>query len=91
MNMEIPPGMVPCRVIRHTFGPWVVDFLQASNRTLFLQTDFDQAAFAVGTGTLKAPKNWNGDIDVLGSAWEHFDPEAIQFCSDEYLPFATDE
>jgi hypothetical protein len=77
--------MIPCQVQRLPFGPWLVIFDNPRCRTLFLQIDYDQAAFAVSSGAVAAPRDWNGMIDSIDPPWEQFDPETIEFCSDEYL------
>ena len=85
MHNKIRHGMIPCHVQRLCYGPWLVTFRDPHNRTVFLQFDYDQAAFAVGSGAIKAPRNWSGTVDALGPVWEQFDLETIQSCSDEYL------
>ena len=81
-------GMILCHVRRLSFGPWLVSFAEHSHRTLFLQIDYDQAAFAVNSGAIKPPKDWNGTVEMLRPGWEDFDPETIEFCSEEYLSVA---
>lgn len=78
-------GMIPCQIHRLPFGPWLVTLANRPDHTLFLQIDYDQAAFAVACGALAAPKNWNGTVNTLGPAWEQFDPETIHYCPDVYL------
>jgi hypothetical protein len=77
--------MIPCRVQRLSFGPWLVTLANRPDRTLFFQIDCDQAAFAVSSGAIAAPSDWNGNVESLGPAWEQFDPETIESCPDEYL------
>lgn len=48
-------GMVPCSVESH-HGAWLVTFDDGS--TLLLQSDYDQAAFAVACGVIHAPAEW---------------------------------
>jgi hypothetical protein len=76
-------GLIPCRVEQLSFGPWLVSL--GSHHTLFLQLDYDRAAFAVNCGAIAAPKGWSGTVQELGPAWQQFDPETIRFCPDEYL------
>ena len=85
MPSRIRHGMTPCQVQRLHYGPWLVTFPNHHNQTLFLQFDYDQAAFAVNGGAIRAPRNWSGTVEALGPVWEQFDPETIEFCSDEYL------
>ena len=83
-----PPGMVPCTVETH-YGAWLVKFEDGSS--LLLQTDYDQAAFAVNCGAISAPEDWDGLPSRLGKAWEDFNPEDIGWCPDDYLALAEME
>ena len=85
MRRKIPYGMIPCHVRRLPFGPWLATLANRPDRTLLFQIDYDQAAFAVNSGAIAAPRDWNGNVESLGPAWEQFDPETIEFCPDEYL------
>ena len=78
-------GMVDCIVESH-FGAYVVSFPDESS--ILLQSDTDQAAFAVSCGLVKAPKNWDGSPSKLGKAWKDCDLEDIHECPDEYLALA---
>jgi hypothetical protein len=78
-------GFVPCTVESH-FCAWLVTFDDGS--TLLLQTDFDQAAFAVNCGVIQAPPDWDGLPSALGSAWADFSPEDIAYCPDDYRDLA---
>jgi len=81
-------GMVSCSVETH-FGAWLVSFDDGS--TLLLQSDYDQAAFAVSTGAIQAPEGWDGLPSKLGEEWVSFDPSTIDSCPDEYLDAAEPE
>jgi hypothetical protein len=85
MIRKILYGMTPCRVEQLSFGPWLVTFAEARQLSLLLQIDYDRAVFAVKTGAINAPTNWNGTVESLGPDWESFDPEIIEFCPVEYL------
>jgi hypothetical protein len=80
-----PPGMVPCTVESH-YCAWLVTFDDRSS--LLLQSDYDQAAFAVNCGAIEAPADWDGQPSRLGSAWVDFDLDAITACPDDYLDLA---
>jgi hypothetical protein len=79
------PGMIPCTVESH-FCTWLVNFEDGSS--LLLQTDYDQAAFAVACGALQAPPDWDGLPSRLGAAWIGFEPEDIGWCPDDYRDLA---
>ena len=81
-------GMVPCSVEEH-FSAWLVTFDDAS--TILLQSDYDQAAFAVNCGAIDAPEDWSGCPSGLGEDWSGFDPSAIDACPDCYLELAEVE
>lgn len=83
-----PPGMVACSVETH-YGAWLVTF--DSGATLLLQSDFDQAAFAVACGAIAAPPDWDGLPSRLGDAWLDCDPDGIAWCPDDYLALAEPE
>ena|GEM_PF-5718442 len=78
-------GMVACSVETH-FSAWLVTF--DTRETLLLQTDYDQAAFAVGCGAIDAPEDWDGLPSKLGSDWDSFDPSIIDACPDDYRDMA---
>src|SRR5262249_36783349 len=57
---------------------WLVTFDDGS--TLLLQSDYDQAAFAVACGAIQAPPDWDGLPSKLGEAWGDFDASSIVEC-----------
>jgi hypothetical protein len=81
-------GFVPCSVETH-YGAWLVTF--DSGETLLLQTDWDQAAFAVSCGAIDAPEDWDGCPSKLGPDWASFDPSTIDACPDDYRDTAEPE
>jgi len=83
-----PLGMVPCTVEGH-YSAWLVTF--DNGATLLLQSDYDQAAFAVACGAVSAPADWDGTPSALGPAWAALEPSAIEWCPDDYLDVATEE
>ena len=85
MEEQARLGMVPCCVETH-FGAWLVTF--DNGATLLLQSDYDQAAFAVSCGAVQAPPDWDGSPSNLGEDWACFDPSTINACPDEYLTVA---
>jgi hypothetical protein len=78
--------MVPCSVETH-YGAWLVEFEDGAS--LLLQSDYDQAAFAVSCGALSAPADWDGSPSRLGSWWD-FDPSDIDQCPEDYRALAED-
>jgi hypothetical protein len=78
-------GMIACSVETH-FCAWLVTF--DNGDTLLLQSDYDQAAFAVSCGAIEAPPDWDGLPSKLGEDWACFDPSTICCCPDEYLGVA---
>lgn len=79
---RLKPGMIPCTVTyEHT--SYNVQF--ENGKSLFLQSDWDQAAFAVSCGLIKAPDNWDGVPSKLGKAWEDCELSDITACPDDYL------
>ncbi len=74
-------GFVSCTVETH-FCAWLVTFDDGA--TLLLQSDYDQAAFAVACGAIEAPNDWDGLPSRLGDAWASFDPSTIDACPDDY-------
>jgi hypothetical protein len=82
------PRNVPCSVDTH-YGAWLVEF--DGGASLLLQSDYDQAAFAVNCGALAAPADWDGSPSRLGPAWWDFDPSEIVECPDDYRELATAE
>jgi hypothetical protein len=81
-------SMVPCSVSSH-YGSYVVEF--DDGRSFLLQSDYDQAYFAVASGFLSAPRGWDGSPSKLGKSWENFNMEDITECPEEYLDNAEFE
>ncbi|HXJ62000.1 MAG TPA: hypothetical protein VNU68_35630 [Verrucomicrobiae bacterium] len=88
MEEQARRGMVSCSVQSH-YSAWLVTF--EDNSTLLLQSDYDQAAFAVHCGAIKAPADWDGLPSKLGEDWASFDPSTITYCPDDYLDVAEPE
>lgn len=82
----IPPGCVRCTVEYHAGSSWLVRF--EDNATLLLQSDYDQAAFAVACGVIKAASDWDGCPTTLGKAFCEVHPNDIAYCPDDYLELA---
>lgn len=83
---KAPAGMVPCTVESH-YSAWLVTF--DNTASLLLQSDYDQAAFAVACGAIAAAPDWDGTPSALGDAWAALEPSAIEWCPDDYLALAT--
>ena len=77
--------MIDCRVDVGVAGTWIVSF--ENERSLLLSMDWDRAAFAVHSGTLRASRDWTGEPDLLPS-WHNFDPVEITRCPEEYADLA---
>jgi hypothetical protein len=73
--------MVNCTVESH-YGTYIVTF--EDGKTLLLQSDYDQAAFAVACGLVRAPDNWDGSPSDLGEAWENCEMTNITKCPGDY-------
>ena len=80
-------GFVGCSV-EHYLSAWLVTFDCGS--TVLLQSDCDQAAFAVACGAIEAPDDWDGLPSKLGDAWANFDASSIVECPDCYLDVAEE-
>ena len=80
--------MVPCSVTSH-YCSYIVEF--QDGRSILLQTDYDQASFAVHSGYIVAPKDWDGCPSKLGKAWIDFDMTDICQCPEDYLDIAEVE
>lgn len=78
----MPEGFVDCEVENH-HGAWLVTFDDDS--TILLQSDYDQASFAVNNGFIVAPKDWDGSPSNLGAAFYDFDCSEICYCLCEYM------
>lgn len=78
-------GFVGCDVKTH-FSAWHVTFNDGTS--LLLQTDYDQAAFAVACGLVKPPADWDGAPSKLGDEWLDLDPSLITGCPRDYLDLA---
>ena len=80
--------MTNCTVKTH-FGSYLVDF--GDGMSLLLQTDYDQAAFAVSCGLIEAPDDWDGCPEKLGQVWIDCDITDIEKCPLDYYDVATCE
>ena len=74
--------MISCNVLENRMGYLTVTF--PSGKTLYLQSDYDRAAFGVNCGAIKAPDNWNGIPGHLLGNWWEIDWEDIISCPEEY-------
>lgn len=71
--------LVNCEVYQHRFGYIVVSFPDHHDKELFLQSDWDQAAFAHACGLIDTD-----DPSLLAEV----DLEDINQCPDDYLDVA---
>lgn len=78
------PGFIGCSVEHIGGGQYVVNL--DSGDSFPLHTDYDQWAFAVACGALKAPRDWDGSTPPKG--WEDFDMTDITSCPDAYANIA---
>lgn len=83
-----PPSFIPCTVTYEPGG--IVEVKLDGGVGFILQTDYDQAAFAVSCGVVAAPEGWDGTPSTLPVDW-HDRMDDIQWCSDEYLSVAYEE
>lgn len=72
--------MIKCKVEIY-YTAWLVTFADGS--TTLIQSDWNQAQFAVDCGAIKAPPNWDGIPSRL-PGWDDFRPEVIAKCPEEY-------
>lgn len=80
--------MISCEVEYHHTA-YIVRF--EDGKSLLLQSDWDQASFAVSCGLVQAPDDWDGSPTKLGQAWIDCDLEDITECPDDYHEVATTE
>jgi hypothetical protein len=74
--------MINCEVSENRMGHLTVSF---NGKSLYLQTDYDRAAFVVACGAVKAPDNWDGQPSSLPDKWWETDFESvIDECPEEY-------
>lgn len=78
-------GFIGCEVESH-FSAWRVTL--ENGATILLQSDYDQAAFAVACGGVEAPEDWDGLPSKLGDDWIKLDPSLISACPAEYRDLA---
>ena len=74
--------MIKCSVESH-HSAYIVT-IEENGKTVLLQTDSDQVAFAVSCGLITAPDGWDGSPDLLGKAWEDCNLEDITECPNSY-------
>ena len=74
--------MISCRVVENRLGHLTVTF--PNGKSLYLQTDYDRAAFGVACGVVKAPENWDGQPSHLPENWWEIHWDNITNCSEEY-------
>ena len=74
--------MIPCTVTQH-YGAYVVTTEFGS---LLLQSDYDQASFAVNCGLLRSPSDWDGTPSTL-DGWEDADLTDIDYIPDDYVAY----
>lgn len=78
-------GFIGCEVESH-FNAWRVTLEDGA--TILLQSDYNQAAFAVACGVVEAPEGWDGLPSKLGNDWIDLDPTLIYACPAEYREVA---
>lgn len=93
-SSKMPKGFTRCDVCRES-TTWLVTFRinQYKTRSFLIQTDFDQAAFAVACGKIQAPPDWDGCPSKLPDpqVFYYFDPSEIEFCPREYFDMAQED
>jgi len=89
--MKLLPGFTRCHC-EYQHSALLISFYEGRRKsTLLLQTDYDQAAFAVGCGLIKADRDWDGTTSKLGQAWIDCDLTDIEYCPDDYRFMAEPE
>lgn len=90
-GMKPFPGSTRCHCEWH-YSALLITFYEGRRKsTLLLQTDYDQAAFAVACGVIKADRDWDGTPSKLGKAWEDCNLTDIDYCPDYYRDVAETE
>jgi hypothetical protein len=74
--------MITCKVIENRMGHLTVTF--PNGKSLYLQTDYDRAAFGVNCGAIKAPEDWDGQPSDLSENWWEIDWDGITSCPKGY-------
>ncbi len=77
-----------CTVISY-HGVYLVEF--EDGKSILLQSDYDQAQFAVDCLKVEAPEDWDGCPSKLGKAWIDCELTDIEECPDFYYDIATVE
>ena len=78
--------MVKCKVSYH-YSALLIEF--EDGKSLLLQPDTDQSAFAVDCGLIAAPPDWDGlPSNLVGETWEQAELEAIEECPVVYYVMA---
>ena len=87
---SMPPGHVACDVEEH-HSAWLVTFDDGC--TLLLQSDYDQAAFAVSCGAVESTPGWDGSPSKLPDpqAFYDLDCSSITSCLEDYQAAAESE
>jgi hypothetical protein len=80
--------MINCIVTENKMGHLTVVFL--SGKSLYIQSDYDKAAFSVDCEVIKAPENWDGQPSNLPDDWWNIEWEDITKCPDYYETNAPD-
>ena len=73
--------MVKCEVVEDGLGNLIV---YHGEKSIYLQTDYDIAAFGVNCGLIPAPKDWCGSPSALEVEWWEYDFEEITECPEDY-------
>ena len=77
--------MIKCSVKSH-YSAYIIEF--EDGKSHLIQSDYDQASFAVNCGLITAPNDWDGCPDKLGKKWEDCDLEDIDECPEIYYDMA---
>lgn len=74
--------MISCAVVENRMGHLTVTFPSVKN--MFLQSDYDRAAFGVSCGAIRADNDWDGRPSNLPDKWWEIDWDNIASCPEEY-------
>jgi len=78
--------MIKCSVEENNMGHLTVTF--ENGKSIYLQSDYDRAAFAVQCGLVVAPDDWDGLPSNLPDEWWEVDFEDITECLEDYETIA---
>lgn len=78
--------MVECSVVQYEdeVNSITVYFKGNKDKSLYIDTNNELAAFGVDCGAIKAPDGWDRQCETLDYDWWNIEWEKITSCPDEY-------